>query len=97
MEVELVTGRTHQIRAHLANAGYPIIGDEKYGDRRVNAKIKQRFAQTTQLLHAYRLCFSEGVAPLDSLSGKTIECIPPQGFRNILTELFGDDAIRETR
>ncbi|MCB6367740.1 RNA pseudouridine synthase, partial [Intestinibacillus massiliensis] len=36
VEVELITGRTHQIRAHLEQAGFPIIGDMKYGDRRVN-------------------------------------------------------------
>lgn len=38
-EVHLVTGRTHQIRAHLAEAGYPLIGDRKYGNPKVNARL----------------------------------------------------------
>ncbi len=90
VEVELVTGRTHQIRAHLAKAGYPIIGDEKYGDPRINAKMKQRFSLTTQLLHAYRLCFGKGIAPLENLDGKTIECPLPPAFQSILQELFDE-------
>lgn len=55
VEVEILTGRTHQIRAHLAKAGYPIIGDVKYGDKKVNAIIEKEFGLTTQLLHAYKL------------------------------------------
>ena len=52
LEVELLTGRTHQIRVHLAHAGHPIIGDQKYGDFELNRKLKQRL-----LLHAARLAF----------------------------------------
>ncbi len=58
-EVEILTGRTHQIRAHLARAGYPIIGDGKYGDKKVNALMEREFGLTTQLLHAYKLVFEE--------------------------------------
>jgi len=39
LEVELITGRTHQIRAHLAHIGHPIVGDDKYGDRALNRKL----------------------------------------------------------
>jgi 23S rRNA pseudouridine955/2504/2580 synthase len=52
LEVELLTGRTHQIRVHLAHAGHPIVGDDKYGDFELNRKLKQRL-----LLHAARLAF----------------------------------------
>jgi 23S rRNA pseudouridine1911/1915/1917 synthase len=52
LEVELLTGRTHQIRAHLADAGWPIFGDALYG-RREKAPVIQR-----QALHAFRLAFS---------------------------------------
>jgi 23S rRNA pseudouridine955/2504/2580 synthase len=52
LEVELLTGRTHQIRVHLAHAGYPIVGDEKYGDFALNRSLKQRL-----LLHAAKLSF----------------------------------------
>jgi 23S rRNA pseudouridine955/2504/2580 synthase len=50
LEVRLLTGRTHQIRVHLAHAGYPIVGDEKYGDFALNKELKQRL-----LLHAAKL------------------------------------------
>jgi len=52
LEARLVTGRTHQIRVHLAHAGHPIIGDDKYGDFALNRELKQRL-----LLHAARLAF----------------------------------------
>jgi 23S rRNA pseudouridine955/2504/2580 synthase len=52
LEVELLTGRTHQIRVHLAHAGHPIVGDDKYGDFALNRELKQRL-----LLHAAKLAF----------------------------------------
>lgn len=61
-EIELVTGRTHQIRAHLADAGHPLLGDVKYADRNsaaANKYARERFGLTTQLLHACRLEFAE--------------------------------------
>ena len=54
LDVEIETGRTHQIRAHLAYLGYPIIGDGKYGKNEINRK----FRQNTQLLWAYKLKFN---------------------------------------
>ncbi|MEG1028307.1 MAG: RluA family pseudouridine synthase, partial [Oscillospiraceae bacterium] len=53
LEVELLTGRTHQIRAHLAYIGHPLIGDGKYGSNKINAKYKQK----QQLLYSYKLIF----------------------------------------
>src|SRR5262245_35394083 len=52
LEVELLTGRTHQIRVHLAHAGYPIVGDDKYGDFALNRQLKTRL-----MLHAAKLAF----------------------------------------
>ena len=79
-EVELITGRTHQIRAHLADAGYPVIGDPKYGDPEVNRKLKEKYGLTAQLLHACRIC----------LPGRVIEAAEPALFRSIRNDLFGD-------
>ncbi len=60
LEVELITGKPHQIRAHLASIGHPVIGDRKYGDRRVNAFLQAEYGLENQLLHAHRVVFPDG-------------------------------------
>lgn len=89
-EVELVTGRTHQIRAHLADAGYPVIGDPKYGDPRVNRNMKDRYGLAAQLLHAFRVSFPESGEAPGKLSGLVIEAQKPALFAEIESGLFGD-------
>lgn len=70
VEVELITGRTHQIRAHFAHIGYPIIGDGKYG----NGEINKKYGLIHQALCSYKLIFdfekSEATAPFDYLLGQ---------------------------
>ena len=56
-QVEILTGRTHQIRAQLANAGFPVIGDRKYGRTAVNHIMERDFGLTTHLLHGWKLEF----------------------------------------
>lgn len=88
VEVELITGRTHQIRAHLAKVGHPIIGDAKYGNPRVNQKIKRQFNLTTQLLHAYKLIFGNMDEPFEYLNGKAVTATLPKDFARIKEKLF---------
>ena len=58
LEVDLLTGRTHQIRVHLASIGYPILGDTKYGNEKMNQEAKEKYDLTRQWLHAWKLEFN---------------------------------------
>ncbi len=77
VECELVTGRTHQIRAQMAAAGFPLLGDAKYGSKQESRAYKE----THQLLCAYQMTFeTDPVGPLGELAGKTVtlSCVPFQ-------------------
>lgn len=69
LEVELFTGRPHQIRAQFAALGHPLIGDNKYGDREKNKKTKFEY----QVLYSYKLIFRNGKSgeKTENLCGKT--------------------------
>ena len=86
LEVELITGRTHQIRAHLAGTGHPLIGDYKYGRRTLNDEYRRKYGLKSQLLHAYRLEIPEIEGRLSYLSGKEFTAPLPYLFQKILKE-----------
>jgi 23S rRNA pseudouridine955/2504/2580 synthase len=69
LEVHLITGRSHQIRAHLASLGHPLVGDPKYGDSRQNLLFEKKAGVKRQLLHAYRIRFTDGSEVCADLTG----------------------------
>ncbi|MCD8119828.1 MAG: RluA family pseudouridine synthase [Lachnospiraceae bacterium] len=77
LKIHLITGKTHQIRAHLASIGHPIVGDMKYG--------KKRYAENHgQLLHSCELDFPEKMeGELGYLAGRKFYCDPPTTFEKV--------------
>ncbi len=87
LEVELITGKTHQIRAHLASTGHPLIGDHKYGNAAYNKQAEQKYNQRYQLLHAYRLEFPSLEGDWSYLSNQCFIAPLPVQFTKILEDL----------
>ena len=84
LEIRLHTGKTHQIRAHMASTGHPLIGDYKYGSAKVNQKYKMQ-GVNSQLLHACRLEFPADTPDgMEDLSGLVLKCREPEIFEQII-------------
>ncbi len=79
LEVTIKTGRTHQIRVHLASQGYPIVGDDKYGDFELNKRLAAQ-GMKRMFLHAWRLQF---VHPQTGRS-ETVEAALPEELQNFI-------------
>lgn len=76
LRVQLITGRTHQIRSHLASIGHPVVGDPKYGDAKLNAEVLKQYHIRHQMLHAYSLLLADGrefIAPEPDTFQKIME------------------------
>ena len=80
LEVELITGKPHQIRAHLASIGHPLLGDYKYGNKAWNDRYKKACHIEAQLLHAYRVEFPELEAPFTDISERSFSAEMPPAF-----------------
>lgn len=84
VEAELVTGKSHQIRIHMASISHPILGDYKYGDRKWNDRYKAERQIESQLLYACRLEFGKLRAPLEELSCRVITAPVPVEFEKLM-------------
>ncbi len=86
LEVELITGKTHQIRAHLASIGHALVGDFKYGNPEYNQIFKRAYKVEDQLLHAFRLEFPHIAEkePLSELSECVFYAEEPEVYGKIL-------------
>ena len=89
LKVHLITGLTHQIRAHFAKIGHPLAGDLKYGDPKWNEELK-KCGVRRQMLHSCELVFPESIA--ESFPGfpddRTFRCNPPGDFMKAVGALF---------
>jgi len=80
--IELMTGRTHQARVHMAHTGHPILGDRKYGSFEANRRWREA---KRPLLHAFELKFPDGLSgALSEVSGKTFRAELPEDMAALL-------------
>ena len=82
-EIELITGKTHQIRAHLAHIGHPILGDMKYGEKGINSLYRQKYGIRSQLLVCDRLIVPADFE-LDDIAGRVFEISLPEEFNRVM-------------
>lgn len=88
LEIELITGRTHQIRGHLASLGYPVIGDRKYGNKSINQYFLENYKLENQWLHGYKIQFNGLEGELEYLNGKEFLSNAEEKLSIIEEELF---------
>lgn len=88
VEINLITGRSHQIRAHLAHLGNPLIGDSKYGDKKLNSFFANKFGLEYQYLYAYKLIIRNAGGKLEYLKNKTIVNALPPMYKKIKQDVF---------
>lgn len=91
LKVKLITGKTHQIRAHLHSSGHPVIGDGKYGNKPVNDRLRKEFGLKYHLLHAFEIQFPDAQTQSglpEYLEGKVFHADLPEEFLEIKRKIF---------
>ncbi len=88
LEIQLLTGKTHQIRAHMQTIGHPVAGDRKYGSEAINRRLREEYALSNQFLHAYRVVWREKEGLLSYLCGREMTAPLPKQLQAICDGLF---------
>ena len=89
LEAELITGKSHQIRAHLYSADMPVAGDKKYPDPWVNGEFRRKYGLNHQFLFAHRVVWKEKTGRLGYLCGTEFTAKPPRALWEIERDIFG--------
>ena len=87
VDIILLTGRTHQIRAHMSYFRHHVVGDMKYGDYKINNYFKKEFGFENQFLHAYKIKFLDINGPLNYLKNREFSADLPIELQEILNKL----------
>ncbi len=90
VKVRLITGKTHQIRAHLSSMGYPILGDIKYGTG-FSVRLSKSLNVKRQLLHSYELIFPQLCGRFENISGMKVRSGYPEDFKRFFKWQIQED------
>lgn len=97
LSVKLITGKTHQIRAHLASMAHPIIGDFKYGKRSVNEFYKKKYGIKWQMLHSYKLVYeNEDISDTKTFKALKGKCFVAE-YNSDFRKVIGDGNLEDKR
>ncbi len=89
LEIKLITGKSHQIRAQFSAMGNPLVGDRKYGSEVVNKYFRLNYSLNNQFLHAYKLVINIKDGGLSYLSKKEFVSPLPEPLNTIKKDIFG--------
>lgn len=95
LKVDLITGKSHQIRCHLASLGYPLAGDEKYGDGTWNRELKKVTGLNRQFLHAWEIQFPNSEEVPENLAGKIFHAPLSEDLKKVLLSFPLSDKVKK--